>query len=764
MELVAPELTLESTLPRETTTTGLLALAAAPAQLSPPPAASFLALADNVTTIPPDTMGAVGPNHIMTTLNSQVRIQNRSGGVISTVTMNSFWSSLGNPDAFDPHVTYDVFNDRWIFTAAANDSAPDSEILVGVSATNDPTGNWFLFSADADAANLVSADYDNVGYNNKWIGVTANMFRISNSNFYSVRFFIFDKTDLYTNGPGAFTMFESLNANDGAFSVVPAITQDNSLSTLYCVEDWDGSAGQLRISTITGPVGSEVLNIGTAFATTTNRWESFAIPDNLAPQLGTTQGIDVGDTRVLTCLYRNGSLWLAQNALLPVNNPKRCAAQWWQIQPNGTVQQFGRIDDPSATLFYAYPTLAVNASNDMLVGYTRFSTSQYASANYSFRFGADPLNTLRADTTLKAGEGIYIVIASTLNRWGDYSSTVVDPANDMTLWTIQEYAGTPVGDPTQDGSGRWSTWWGRIDPDLTAPTIALTRPADGIGYPANATVTIVATQLDTDVTFSNIEFYANTTKIGEANASPFTITWNNVASDTYALTALAFDTTGGVFTTAVVTITVGDSASPVGTWECKLSGFAKGSAYVTFNDDFTLSGYGMTLGTIGLFSITGDWSFDSKHRPTGTYAEMLDGMGLINGNFTSKVTSGKKLSASITPTAAGKALKLKGIPNAPAPNLGGDWTAMVKSLNTTTTETYHLTPSTAYTNVFDLTGLGPTYILTGPVLVTSRGVVNASTTNDVIRSLAGKSKKGNSLTLKGEDDSGNSVKVKATRP
>ncbi|HMJ63824.1 MAG TPA: hypothetical protein VK615_00625 [Candidatus Binatia bacterium] len=46
---------------------------------SPSTETNFLAVLDNVTLSPPDTMGAVGPNHVMTMLNTQVRIQSRTG-------------------------------------------------------------------------------------------------------------------------------------------------------------------------------------------------------------------------------------------------------------------------------------------------------------------------------------------------------------------------------------------------------------------------------------------------------------------------------------------------------------------------------------------------------------------------------------------------------------------------------------------------------------------------------------------------------------
>lgn len=116
---------------------------------------------------------------------------------------------------------------------------------------------------------------------------------------------------------------------------------------------------------------------------------------------------------------------------------------------------------------YAYPSIAVNAHNDALIGYSRFSSTQFASADYAFREHSDALNTMRANRLLKSGEATYFkTFGATRNRWGDFSATVVDPLNDVDMWTIQEYAATPseVFDPTvglvkQD---RWGTWWGRI--------------------------------------------------------------------------------------------------------------------------------------------------------------------------------------------------------------------------------------------------------------------------------------------------------------
>ena len=444
--------------------------AAWPSPLSPTPTSSFLALDDDNTSIPPDTHGAVGPNHLMVTLNTQVRIQDRNGVALSTVSLDGFWASLGAPSTFDPKVLYDPFANRWMFTAMADGSLPSSAVLIGVSQTSDPTGNWNLYRIDADVTNRLWADYPSLGFNKDWIVVTVNMFPISSGSVRS-QIYVFDKADLYARGAGRFTLLQDASG----FTQVPAITYDNTLSAIYLIEDWSGVSGQLRLSTITGALGSERLTSGVGFPTATNTWADFA-PDNFAPQFGASRGIMNNDARLQNVIYRSNTLWTAHTVFLPAGgSPTHSAVQWWEINPtNSAIIQLGRMEDTNAFQFYAFPSLAVNKNKDMLIGYSRFSASQYASANYAFRAGTDPLNTLRADTVLKAGEAPYVkTFGGSRNRWGDYSSTLVDPVNDTDMWTIQEYAATP-----RSGFDRWGTWWGRVVPPLVVtPFVTITDVA-----------------------------------------------------------------------------------------------------------------------------------------------------------------------------------------------------------------------------------------------------------------------------------------------
>jgi hypothetical protein len=131
---------------------------------------------------------------------------------------------------------------------------------------------------------------------------------------------------------------------------------------------------------------------------------------------------------------------------------------WYQLDPEtasptspGVPVQQGRISN--VTRFYYYPSIAVNATGDVGIGFSGSSPTEYAGAYYTARWASDPPGTVQAVATLKAGLSPYFKdFGAGRNRWGDYSATCIDPVDDLTFWTLQEYAAS------QDNT--WATWWG----------------------------------------------------------------------------------------------------------------------------------------------------------------------------------------------------------------------------------------------------------------------------------------------------------------
>jgi hypothetical protein len=444
-----------------------LAQQADPAPLlvsSPPPETTFLATGTSGT--PPDTMGAVGPDHVVTIINFRVVVQTRTGTTLSSVDLNSFFASVipaGNA-AFDPRAAYDHFANRWILTCPSGIgfSGGNSVNLLAVSQTSDPTGHWNFYSFPADPDGLRWADHNGLGFNSKWVVIHANMVPFGGADARQ-HFWAFDKTALYAVSPSAqFTML----VGDG-WQSTPAVTYDAAEPDLYLVET-QGS-GLMRLRRITGAVGSEALqDFGSI---TAPAWG----PGLFVPQLGSSSGINFSFDWIQNVVVRNGSVWATHHVGLPATAPTRNAIRWLEIDPSPlTVLQLGTLEDPSGLNHYGYPSVAVNADGDALIGYSRSSSAQFVSANYAARAVTDPPGTLRDDLVYKTGEAPY-----ENNRWGDYSNTVVDPVDDSTMWTIQQVAAAP-------GNFNYQLWWAKVP--APGPVAGCTAAsAVDLGAPGGAT-------------------------------------------------------------------------------------------------------------------------------------------------------------------------------------------------------------------------------------------------------------------------------------
>jgi hypothetical protein len=84
--------------------------------------------------------------------------------------------------------------------------------------------------------------------------------------------------------------------------------------------------------------------------------------------------------------------------------------------------------------------------------------------------------------------------------------------------------------------------------NIGAPVVVLTAPANGTVQSEGGNFIITATASETGSTIAKVEFYADTTKIGEADAAPYTMTWVDPDPGNYQLTAKATDAIGTIST------------------------------------------------------------------------------------------------------------------------------------------------------------------------------------------------------------------------
>ena len=422
------------------------------------PTDTFEAVLDNGNNIPPDTHGAADSNYVVTTTNSTLRIQTKANASVSSVLLDNFWTSVMPSTAtftFDPRVHYDPYANRWIIASLAdNNNSTASSVLIGVSQTSNPHGNWNLFAVTVDSTQTYWLDFPNIGFNGKWIVFSGNLFPVSSSGSTNgARLYVFNKANLMNNTNGNHKVLNEPNS----FTICPSLVYNKTEPNLFAVETWNPSSGQLQLWKITGAIGSEVIT-SVGFPATTAHWQASG-PSNgadFAPQLGTTNKIQTNDDRITNLIFRNGKLWCSHNVFLPATGTvTRSSIQWWQIDTLANPLQIGRLDDPTAANFYGFPGLAVNKNDDALIGFTHFSSTIHPSAAYAIHMHTDPIDSLRPYHTYRHGAtSYYKVFTGTKNRWGDYSASAVDPVNDVDFWTVQEASATTVN--------TWDTWWAHV--------------------------------------------------------------------------------------------------------------------------------------------------------------------------------------------------------------------------------------------------------------------------------------------------------------
>lgn len=499
---------------------------ASPNVASPSPATSYLGHNDvpkvgtgNIV-IPPDTTGAVGLTHVVTFLNNNYVVQNKTTGAqLMAVSEETFWTGIGATGPFDPRIVYDPYNDRWIVAAVSGAQAANSSILVGVSQTGNPTGTYFLFRFDVDAANLNWADFPLLGFNKNWVSINVSMIVISSSASAGGKNLVLDYAQLRagTFAAGVFNGTPSFAS--------PAVTYSTTENTLYVPSHLSSGGATYQVDTITGTPPTPAYTLGASKTRTGGGWTQPG--GQILPQAAPVAGVsscgatpcklETQDAQIRSNpVFRNGFIYYAQTIGLPAGGTlTRTAVQWTKLTAaTGNFAEGGRVDDPTATAtnggkWYAYPSIAVNVNNDVMLGWSQFASNQYPSAGYTYRFHSDAPGLMRDPFIYKAGEDYYNkTFGSGRNRFGDYSATQVDPSNDRDLWTLQEYTQLRVG--TDDGitgtnSSRWSTWWARVAFDPTAASVSIggrLQSADGRNI-SRAIVILIDQEGQVKYAFSN---------------------------------------------------------------------------------------------------------------------------------------------------------------------------------------------------------------------------------------------------------------------
>ncbi len=412
---------------------------------------------------PPDDMGAIGPAQFIIDVNGRIvtfdKLTGIGDGAINTSTDNFFNSVRNNSGTSDPKIRYDRFSQRWFLTMI-NVSTPN-RILIAVSNSAVITSGtiWYFYYIDISAlppgiSNSCLADYPTLGIDANALYIGTNNFCGSPSQAYnSTDGYVINKSSILNGGTMYVKVFRGLvPSSDSAGPYTPQGVDnfDASATEGYFIGVDNKNFGTLDLIRISNPGGtptrSSVIQL-TVPAT------YYPIPVN---HKGNTGGkLDAIDDRLFAATVRNGNLYTAhnigvQNTGVASSSPNRDAARWYQINNLSTspaLVQSGTIFSAGANNAnqrnYFIPTMMISGQGHIALGFSTAGTNEYANAGTTGRLNTDAAGYTQTPVLFTSSSTAYNPSwdpgTKSVRRWGDYSVVCLDPEDDMTMWTAEQF-------------------------------------------------------------------------------------------------------------------------------------------------------------------------------------------------------------------------------------------------------------------------------------------------------------------------------------
>ncbi len=446
--------------------------------------------------IPPDTNIAVGPNHIMETVNAAYAIYNKNGVLIlGPKSLRSLWAGLGGACAAnnggDTVVQYDKMADRWMMTQLGSLSSPYAE-CIAISQTADPTGAYNLYSY-AFGSNL--NDYPKFGV---WPTATNSAYLASynlfanGSTFAGAEICAYDRMGMIAGVASPAGLCYVL----GSASYLPA-DLDGATPPL------DGTPGYFVNLSGSGLGGYAIKpDFSNSTATLTAMQGMTAAGYTRAcgggtciPQPGTTRLLDSLGDRLM---YRLAFRMFPDHEAMVVNHSVAAGSatgvRWYEMRaPVSNSGSFSLYQQgtfaPADSNYRWMGSAAMDQAGDIAIGYSVSSGATSPAIRYTGRAPGDTLGTMQSEATLQPGAGSQ----TGYTRWGDYSSLRIDPSDDCTFWYATEYypISSSYGWYTRIGSFIFGNCGAAPTPDfsLSASPSSLTLNQ---GQQGTSTVTVTA--------------------------------------------------------------------------------------------------------------------------------------------------------------------------------------------------------------------------------------------------------------------------------
>lgn len=419
---------------------------------------------------PPDTVGDVGPNHYVQSVNTGiVQIWDKSGASLAApFLISDLFSTLTGSvcldDDGDPIVLYDHLADRWLISQFAFNGFTDGNYhqCIAISKTGDPTGDYHVY--DFAMPNNKFNDYPHFGVWPDGYYMADNQFVLGDA-WGAGGAFAFERSRMLAGDPSARYVYFDTAVIDPTLYIGGQLPADldgppppmgtPNIFAMFDANEYDAAAtDSIRLwafhvdwATPANSTFAEIPKVDVAAFDPIFPNSRRIIPQP-APATA-TNNLDVISDRLMHRLqYRNFGTYeslVVTHTVDASGNPDpatyKAGIRYYELRRAGggnwTVHEQGTHSPDSQHRWMG--SAAVDSAGNLAVGFSRSGSAagQFPSVAYAARLATDPANSLgQGEADIITGTGVQ---TGTDSRWGDYSALSVDPVNDCTFWFTTEY-------------------------------------------------------------------------------------------------------------------------------------------------------------------------------------------------------------------------------------------------------------------------------------------------------------------------------------
>ena len=418
--------------------------------------------------IPPDTVMAPGPSHVVEATNSGYAVYSKTGtNLVGYLTFDSFFTGV-KPGGwagfmFDPRVLYSAEHQKFCMLVLGLDQTNmTSYVFIAISQTTDPTGLWWIWAINSNYAGFTAdswLDYAGLGADTWGVYFTGNYFLWAGGYKYST--IVSLSPGMFSGGASTGWQFVNLQwpSTSLASSVQPALPLSVAGgSETFFVNSWSGFGSQLLLWTLTGDrTSSPTLNKAVVTVAAYS-----ALGENV-DQPGSAFDIDGGDSRIMNAFYAQRRVYTALTSDTN-GNGSSSGAFLAKVNVDSNTAEWNTTLDGGAGWYYFFPAIVIgdpfgtSPPVSVFLSWTYPALTYYASAA-ARTYGGPPGNLNGPFPILATGLAPYVALdGNGRNRWGDYTGGGFDFTH-LSVWGAVEYAGTS------------NTWRTRIS-ELSNPIFA----------------------------------------------------------------------------------------------------------------------------------------------------------------------------------------------------------------------------------------------------------------------------------------------------